>query len=132
MPTTRRDFLTNTTRFVTAAGFARVAGTPLVSSNENRKAAAGDKLVVALIGCRGMGFGDLENALKQPGVECAALCDIDDEILSKRTADVLKIQGKPPVQYKDYRKLMENKDIDAIIIGTPDHWHCLPFIAACE
>ena len=132
MSTTRRDFLSNTTKLITTVGIAGLANSPHLSSATNKKTAPNDKLVVALIGCRGMGFGDLENALKQPGVECAALCDIDDEVLSKRTADVLKIQGKAPVNYKDYRKLMENKDINAVIIGTPDHWHCLPFIAACE
>ncbi|MCW3107096.1 MAG: oxidoreductase protein, partial [Segetibacter sp.] len=130
MPTTRRDFLANTTKLVTATGFAGLTGAPLLSSAANKTTSASDKIVVALIGCRGMGFGDLENALKQPGVECGALCDIDDEILTKRTADVLRIQGKAPLQYKDYRKVMENKDINAVIIGMPDHWHCLTFIAA--
>lgn len=132
MSTTRRDFLANTTKLITATGLAGLAGSPLLSAAANKKSSANDKVVVALIGCRSMGFGDLENALKQPGVECGALCDIDDEVLTRRTADVFRIQGKAPLQYKDYRKLMENKDIDAVIIGTPDHWHCLIFVAACE
>ena len=132
MSTTRRDFLANATKLATATGLASLTGAPLLSSAKNIRTSAADKIVVALIGCRSMGFGDLENALKQPGVECGALCDIDDEILAKRTADVTRIQGKAPLQYKDYRKLMANKDINAVIIGTPDHWHCLPFIAACE
>ena len=128
MPTTRRDFLIDTTKLVTAAG---IAGMPLLAG-ATRTTAASDKLNIALIGCKNMGFGDLQNALKQPGVECAALCDIDSNILTQRSADVAKLQDKAPVLYKDYRKLMENKDIDAVIIGTPDHWHCLPFIAACQ
>lgn len=132
MSTTRRDFLASTTKLVTATGLAGVTGAPLLSSAGSEKKGANDKLIVALIGCRSMGFGDLGNALKQPGVECGAICDVDNEILTKRTADIVKIQGKAPVQYKDYRKLMENKDINAVIIGTPDHWHCLPFIAACQ
>ena len=133
MSTSRRQFLANTTKLVAASGLVGMGGAPLFSAAAaNDKTSANDKIVVALIGCRSMGFGDLENALKQPGVECGAICDIDDEILKKRTADIVKIQGKAPVQYKDYRKLLENKDIDAVIIGTPDHWHCLPFIAACE
>ena len=127
MPTSRRQFLTATTKAVAATGFL-----PLFSNAQLKKTPASDKIVVGLIGCRGMGFGDLQNALKQPGVECGALCDIDDQVLTRRTSDVLKIQGKAPVQYKDYKKLLENKDIDAVIIGTPDHWHCLIFVAACE
>lgn len=129
MPSTRRDFLIDTTKLVTAVG---MSGIPLFSDAARKKSAASDKITIALIGCGNMGFGDLENALKQAGVQCSALCDVDSNILTQRQADVAKLQDKAPLVYKDYRKLLENKDIDAVIIGTPDHWHCLPFIAACE
>lgn len=132
MSTSRRKFLSTSSKLIAAAGIAPFAGAPLVSNAAPAKKSAADEVVVALIGCRSMGFGNLENALKQPGVVCGALCDVDKEVLDKRTADVTRIQGKAPLQYTDYRKLMENKDIDAVIIGTPDHWHCLPFIAACQ
>lgn len=132
MSSTRRHFLSETSTLLASAGLAGLISPPLLSSAKNIKNLTADKIVVALIGCRNMGFGDLENALKIPGVECGAICDVDNEILQKRGADILKRQGKAPVQYKDYRKLMENKDIHAVIIGTPDHWHCLPFIAACQ
>ena len=132
MSSTRRAFLSDTSKLLAASGLAGLTSSSLASQSINKTNIAADKIVVALIGCRSMGFGDLQNALKIPGVECGALCDVDDEVLEKRTADVVKIQGKAPVQYKDYRKLLENKDIDAVIIGTPDHWHCLPFIAACQ
>lgn len=126
MPTTRRKFIIDSTKLFTATSISPyLFGSKIQSS-------ADDKLIVALIGCRNMGFGDLRNALKQPGVECGALCDIDNEILTRRSADVEKIQGKAPLLYTDYRKLLDNKDIDAVIIGTPDHWHCLTFIAACQ
>ncbi|HMH33290.1 MAG TPA: hypothetical protein VK543_09690, partial [Puia sp.] len=73
MPATRRDFLIDTTKVVTAVG---LSGMPLFSNAARKKTLAGDKINIALIGCRNMGFGDLENALKQAGVECAALCDV--------------------------------------------------------
>jgi predicted dehydrogenase len=79
-----------------------------------------------------MGFGDLENALRQPGVECVGLCDVDASILDKRAEDVRTIQGKAPKKFGDFRKLLESRDLDAVIIGTPDHWHCLPFVYACQ
>ena len=132
MSPTRRDFLSHTSKLLAASGLTGLTTSPLLSDADNKRKYAADKIVVALIGCRSMGFGDLQNALKIEGVECGALCDVDSEILERRTADVAKLQGKPPLQYKDYRKLMENKDINAVIIGTPDHWHCLPFIAACQ
>lgn len=84
--------------------------------------AASNKVKVALIGCRSMGFSNLSKFLEYPEVECVALCDIDDEWLNKRAADVEKKTGKKvPHLYKDWRHLIDNKDIDAVIIGTPDH-----------
>lgn len=93
---------------------------------------ANEKVVVGLIGCNSMGYGILNHALNQPNVECAALCDIDENVLNRRAEDVLKKQGKKPQLYGDFRKLLENKDIDAVIVGTPDHWHCLAMAFACE
>jgi predicted dehydrogenase len=80
-----------------------------------------------------MGFANLTEFLKHQNVDCLALCDIDDEVLSRRAADVEKQRGaKPANLYKDWRKLIDNKDIDLVIVGTPDHWHCLQMVAACE
>ncbi|GAA4315116.1 Gfo/Idh/MocA family oxidoreductase [Compostibacter hankyongensis] len=130
MHSTRRDFLKNAS--LAAAGTGIAGLTPLPLFPAAKRVSPNEKIVVALIGARNMGFGDLENAMKQPGVECAALCDIDDEILNRRAADVEKRQGKAPEKYKDFRKLLERKDVDAVIIGTPDHWHCLIMAHACE
>lgn len=93
---------------------------------------ANDKVVVGLIGCYGMGFSNLQSFLRQPGVECGGLCDVDSNVLNERAADTEKITGKRPPLYTDFRKMLENKDIDAVIIATPDHWHCLQLVYACE
>ena len=90
-----------------------------------------DTINVALIGCRGMGWADLCAMMKNPGVQLVALCDVDQEVLDKRVADAEKNWGRRPLYYRDYRLLLENKDIDAVIIGTPDHWHCLIMTDAC-
>lgn len=129
MSTTRRTFIKDTSKTLAAVA---LASTPLLSFASNKRFSPNEKVNIALIGVRSMGFGDLENALKQSGVTCIGLCDIDSTLLAKRAADVEKIQGTAPIQYSDYRKLLENKDLNAVIVGTPDHWHCLPFIAACE
>lgn len=133
---TRREFLQNSSKIAIGAGL--VSMMPLTS-----RCSANDKIVFGAIGVRNMGFSNVKSFLKNPNVECAAICDIDDEILNKRAAEVEKINEekiangenltfKKPQLYKDYRKLLENKDIDAVIIGTPDHWHCLQMVHACE
>lgn len=93
---------------------------------------ANDKINVGLIGCKGMGWSNLRAHLTMPEVNCIALADIDQRVLDERTANVKELRGNTPSQYKDYRKMLENKDIDVIIIGTPDHWHCLNMIHAVE
>ena len=127
----RRSFLKNTLAGVAAlSSFSYVRGGV---SEVFGKQAPGNKVKVALIGCRNQGWSNLSTFLQYPEVECIALCDIDDEWLGKRAAEVEKKSGKKPAQLvKDWRKVIDNKDVDVVIIGTPDHWHCLPMIAACE
>ena len=106
---------------------------PLEALASVRKSVApSDTINVGLIGCNGMGFTDLASILKISEVNVIALCDVDDEVLRKRTEDLTKAGIKKPKHYKDYRKLLENKNIDAVIIGTPDHWHCLQLVHALE
>ena len=92
-----------------------------------------DTLRVATIGVNGMGWANTLGALSVKNVEVVALCDIDESVLNKRKAELLIKQ--PSVQkidtYSDYRKMLERKDIDIVIVGTPDHWHALQMIDAC-
>ena len=96
------------------------------------KVSAADKINIALIGCNGMGFYNLQDHLKVPGVECVALCDVDHSVMNKRAADLSKITDKAPKLVKDFRHVLDNKDVDVVIVGTPDHWHCLPTVYACQ
>ncbi|MDP2040460.1 MAG: Gfo/Idh/MocA family oxidoreductase [Algoriphagus sp.] len=90
------------------------------------------RIRVALIGCNNMGFGILRHHIALPEVDCVAICDVDQNILDKRIAEVETATGKKPQRFTDFRKLLELKDLDAVIIGTPDHWHCLIAVAACQ
>lgn len=132
----RREFCKNSTKIAIGASLA--AAVPFTSS-----CSSNEKIVIGAIGLRNMGFSNLKSFLKNPNVECAGLCDIDDSILNKRAAEVEKINNDrvakgekltstKPKLYKDYRKLLENPDIDAVMIGTPDHWHCLQMVHASE
>src|SRR4051812_40323833 len=125
--TTRRTFLRNSGSLVAGAALS-----PFVISNVQAGFSANDKVSVALIGCKGMGWYNLEDHLKLPEVECVALCDVDQNVLDERAAQVTKLTGKTPRLYKDFRKVLEDKTINAVIVGTPDHWHCLIAVAAME
>jgi predicted dehydrogenase len=93
-----------------------------------------DQVNIGAVGLNGMGWADLSSALKVPGVNVVALCDVDQNVLTKRMSDLAagKIDTSRIKLYSDYRKLLEQKDIDAVLIGTPDHWHALIMIAACQ
>ena len=97
----------------------------------SRVLGANDKITLALIGARNMGWGDLRDLLKQPNVECKTLCDVDDAVLNEKAAELVKMEHQKPGLEKDYRKVLDDKDIDAVIVGTPDQWHCLPTVEAC-
>ena len=91
---------------------------------------AGDKVNVAAIGINGMGWTDLGGILQNPQANCVALCDVDKNVLDKRVGE-LAAKGIKVDAYSDYRRILDRKDIDAVIIGTPDHWHCLIMTEAC-
>jgi predicted dehydrogenase len=120
MTSTRRNFIK--TASVLAAGSMLSID---ALSRARMNIAPSDKIQVALVGGNSMGWSDLSSFLSNPEVECVALCDVDRNVLNRRTDDIVKMGRPRPKLYVDYRKMLENKDIDAVIIGTPDHWHCL-------
>lgn len=82
-------------------------------------ASANDNIQIALIGAGGMGLADANTAITVPGVKLVAACDLYDG----RLADAKKIYGNDIFTTRDYRELLQRKDIDAVIVATPDHWH---------
>lgn len=111
---------------------AGAALSPLLVQPLKAKISANDKINVALIGCKGMGMYNLTDHLKQADIECVAMCDVDNNILQERAKTIHELTGKMPRLYKDYRHIIDDKNIDLVIIGTPDHWHCLTTVHACE
>jgi predicted dehydrogenase len=125
----RRTFIRQSALGATGAGLTTILP---FSTSFGRNSSAADKVNVALIGCRNMGFGVLNHAMTFEDVNCVALCDVDENVLNQRAAELATNYNSKPKHYKDFRKLLEQKDIDAVIIGTPDHWHCLQTIYACQ
>ncbi len=121
----RRQFL-KSTAIASSAAFLPLE----ILANLRKRVGANDKINVGLIGCKGQGWSNLTNFLKISEVNCLAICDIDDSILNNRKADLAKAGIGNPIIYKDYRRMLENKDIDFVIVATPDHWHCLQFTDA--
>jgi predicted dehydrogenase len=89
---------------------------------------ANERLRFGLIGSGGRGRQDWEAFLKQPEVEPVAVCDVYRPFLKQGVA---MAEGRAKA-YKDFRELLDRKDIDAVIVAAPDHWHAAITIAACE
>ena len=129
----RKKFLQQSSLLVGAGALASAFDNKAFAYFKNKVMPA-DQLNIGAIGINGMGWANVKAALKVPGVNLVAVCDVDKNVIGKRLeelgktgADISKIK-----QYDDYRKLLAQKDIDAVIIGTPDHWHALIMIHACE
>jgi predicted dehydrogenase len=120
----RRDFLKTSA----AAGFA-IASAPAFADEFS-----GMKKRVGLIGSGWYGKVDLLRLIQVAPVEVISLCDVDKKMLSD-AADIVATRqksGKKPRTYTDYREMLKEKDLDIVLVGTPDHWHALNAIAAIE
>ncbi|HWB85731.1 MAG TPA: Gfo/Idh/MocA family oxidoreductase [Bryobacteraceae bacterium] len=113
----RREFTRTTFALgaITAASATRVLG-------------ANDRIRMGLIGAGGRGTEDWNNFMKHADVEPVAVCDVYDPF-RERGVTLSKGRAKP---FKDFRRLLEQNDIDAVIVATPDHWHALVTVAACD
>lgn len=130
----RRRFLQQTgTATLTAAALHGV----YTMARAARPQAANEEIVVGLIGCGGMGRANLRDFLRIPGVKVGALCDVDTRHIEDAERDVANVRKRQNAEvekyttHKDFRELLDKKDIDCVIVATPDHWHALPTIYAC-
>jgi len=129
----RRTFLQKSTALIGGGLFLSALDHPATASIY-KPVKPSDTIRIGAIGINGMGWSDLTAALNVPGVQLAALCDVDKNVLDKRMGELAKlnVNSSNVKTYGDYRKLLDQKDIDAVIIGTPDHWHALIMMQACE
>jgi predicted dehydrogenase len=122
---TRRDFLKGAAR--TTASLSTLSGITFLAHPE-RVFGANDRVRVAVCGLHGRGKDHLSAFSRLSNVEIAALCDVDENVLRKHQGEVRSSSQT----YVDTRKLLEDKSIDAISIATPNHWHSLMAIWACQ
>jgi predicted dehydrogenase len=129
----RRKFLHQSSLLVGAGALAAALQNKTFAILQKRIAPS-DQLNIGAIGIKGMGWANVKAALKVAGVNLVAVCDVDKNVTDSRLSELaaLNVDASKVKRYDDYRKLLEQKDIDAVIIGTPDHWHALIMIHACE
>ena len=116
--TTRRTFI------LAAAGSAAPAFLSGASVNE--------QLTVGMMGFRGRGRGLLNGFADMPDVTVKTICDVDRRLFDRGVAEVSDRQGRAPGVETDFRRLLDDPDIDIVVMGTPTHWHAIPTVLACQ
>ncbi len=132
----RRGFLNRSLLALTSAGLPLWYAREVIAEWEQQDAAAeklktagpNDQIVMAAIGVGGQGIGDMKWAKSKRGVKFVAVCDVDDNHVKKGAKEV----GADCRRYKDFRELLAKEQLDAVIIGTVDHWHALVSNAAMK
>ncbi len=129
MKNDRRHFIKSSSLALTGLGVSTLIPWESIAAAK-KKVGANGKINIGVIGLNGMGWSDLRSMIKIPETQVIALCDVDENVLNWRKFELAK-GGIATTTYVDYRKMLENKDIDVVIVGTPDHWHCLQMVEAC-
>src|SRR5512140_520218 len=120
----RREFIKSGTAGASAAA---LAGLRFVTRPE-RVFGANDRVRVCVVGLHGQGWAHVNRYLKMSNVEVTALCDMDENVINQRLAEMEKNGWAKPKTFVDLRKALEDKSIDAVSIATPNHWHSLQAI----
>ena len=132
-PINRRKFLSKSAQ--AAAGIAAVSGLTnytAKAASKGKVIGANDTINMAAIGIRGRGRGLTQSFAKMKNVNMKILCDVDERLFADSVNEIEKIQGFAPATEVDLRKVFDNKDIDAVVIAAPNHWHALATIWACQ
>ena len=123
---TRRSFV-ETVGFTAGAGAASLLAAPAIARGGQ---GANEKIRLGLIGAGSRGNQLLDSFLKQADIEIIAIADVDDKHTDETVERIKKEKGNSPQGARDYRPMLDRKDLDGVIIATPDHWHALPAIQA--
>lgn len=117
--------------FVGGAG-SYLLGTVGNAQETVRVFAPNDRIRLGIIGCGGMGYFNTTQFMLKPEVEVVAMCDVETTHIPKTASFIENKYNKRPKIFKDYRNLLDMKEVDAVVISTPDHWHALQLIHAVE
>jgi predicted dehydrogenase len=124
MPSHRRSFIKQVSA---TASLAALGGFNILRADPS----PARTLVIGVMGCHGRGMAHISEFLAVPNVEIAYVCDVDSRAVEKGVAAVAKKQTRTPQGVKDFRRMLEDKNVDAISVATPNHWHAPATILAC-
>ncbi len=122
----RRTFIKN----ITVASTGTMLTVPMIKKSFTNSPS--DSINIAVIGIRNRGKDHYRALAKIPNVNISAICDIDQRLIPEAAAEIEKLTGKKPLVETEFRKILDNKEIDAVSIATPNHWHTLQTIWACQ
>lgn len=111
----RRDFIKKTA--LAGAGLFTLPNIYAFRGSPN------EKVVIGTMGTNSRGFAVAKMFAQLPNVEIGFVCDVDSKVIDKTVAEIERMTGKKPKGYTDVRKMLEEKDMDAMMVATPDHWH---------
>jgi len=116
----RRQFLKQASAAGIGLSLASAAGSLARAADSTN---ANSKLTFAVIGTNGRGLSHVQSLTDLPGAEVAYICDVDERAIAKGIKETTKRQKTEPKGLRDFRKVLEDKSVDAVTIATPDHWH---------
>jgi predicted dehydrogenase len=126
---TRRSFLQSTGKTGVGLGLGAAA---LAKSSIASEAPASERVRLAIVGFHGRGGVLARKYAARPDCEVAYLCDVDESLFATNAKDIEQIQNRRPQVAADFRRALDDKSIDAIVVATPDHWHALATIWGCQ
>src|SRR5215208_8027943 len=127
-PLDRRDFL----KKASAAGLGAFAATRGIGPLFALEGSPAEKVVVGVMGLNGRGMVPARAFARHANTTVGYLCDVDSNVLAKALGDVSPLQARAPKAVGDFRRMLDDKSVDAIIIATPDHWHAPATILALD
>lgn len=130
MTNSRRKFIKNITASTAAVAVGGIAS-GFTPKSYRRIIGANDRITVGIMGTNGRGAGMAANFAKQKNTEVIYICDVEEKALAKGIAAVKQAVGKDPKAIKDFRTILPDKDLVAMYLAPPDHWHAPAAILSC-
>src|SRR5581483_641574 len=122
----------NRRHFIKQTGLAGLSLAAIGKLGSSRAAESANKRIrVGIMGVNSRGMSHVAGYLAQPNCEIAYICDVDSRAIDKAVAAVAKKQAVKPKGVSDFRRILDDSEVDALSIATPNHWHAPATILAC-